>query len=589
MSHFIDQLEPAAQQTLNRYLQPVCFSKGQCLITAGAAGDGCYLIDSGEARVELHRMDTDSERVLCHLPAGSVLGEFSLLDGQPRSTNVYAETEIAARWFSLADFQKLCAENPTVGVAVLTALSRNLTTKLRHQNDQLAEYIFAADPDKETQQMVAGASTAQQEFASWTEDRVDALLLDVAETVAQQAAALAEVNVADTGIGVVADKILKIQFASRNICRSLIGQPAAGPLQEDTARRVLSIASPVGVILGIIPVTNPVSTIIFKTLICLKGRNALILSCHRDALRVGNRTGELIQSALVRHGAPVGLVQWIKSRTDRRKTAMLMRHPDVDFILATGGPSIVAAAYSSGTPAIGVGAGNAPVLICADADLRAAAELVVRSKSFDNGIICGSENNLVVVQAARAEFIKHLEASGALVLSPAAKHQLTAQIFDSPDEHMKREIVGKSAAVIAAQIGLPANPPPRLLVVPVHLDELSGPYGHEKLAPILSLFTVADENEGIAVCKRILAQQGSGHTSVIHTRTEALAKRFGLAMPASRILVNAAAAQGCIGIGTGLTPSFTLGCGTDGGNSTTDNVTYTHVLNIKRLAFASGS
>lgn len=586
MSYLINQLETESQKILMGYLRLVHFPKGQCLITAGEAGDGCYLIDEGEVRVELYRMDTDSERVLCHLGAGSVIGEFSLLDDQPRSANVYAETDVVARWLSRADFEKMCLEHPAVGVAVLTTLSRNLATKLRHQNDQLSEYIFSTDPDKETQQTVARAISAQKEFADWTEDRVDALLLDVAETVAQQAESLAETNVADTGIGVVADKILKIRFACRDVCRTLTGHQAAGLMQEDSKCRVLNIASPVGVVLGIIPVTNPVSTIIFKTLICLKGRNALILSCHRDALRVGNMTGELIQSALAKHGAPSGLVQWIKNRTDRRKTAMFMRHPDVTLILATGGPSIVEAAYSSGTPAIGVGAGNAPVLICADTDLRAAAELVVRGKSFDNGIICGSENNLVVVQSVREEFIKHLEACDALVLSPDTKHQLTARIFDPRDNHMKREIVGKSAAYIAAQIGLLPGTPPRLLGVPVNLDELTGPYGHEKLAPIISLFTVADETEGVAVCKRILEQQGLGHTAVIHTRNETLAKRFGLEIPASRILVNACASQGCIGIGTGLTPSFTLGCGTYGGNSTTDNVTYTHVLNIKRLAFA---
>jgi len=587
MSHFLTQLNTEPLKKLRDYLQPVQFQKGQCLITAGDAGDGCYLIDEGEVRVELHRRETDSEHVLCHLGPGSVIGEFSLLDGEPRSANVYAETNVAARWLSRADFESACLEQPAVGVAVLTALSRDLSAKLRQQNNQMADHMFASDPDLETRETVATSVSAQKEFANWTEDRVDALLLDVAETVAQQAEGLADVNVTDTGIGVVADKILKIRFACREVYGTLSGRQAAGLLPEAGGRRVLNIAGPVGVVLGIIPVTNPVSTIIFKTLICLKGRNALILSCHRDALRVGNMTGELIQSALKRHGAPVGLVQWIKNRTDRRKTAMLMRHPDVSFILATGGPSIVSAAYSSGTPAIGVGAGNAPVLICADADLRAAAEQVVRGKSFDNGIICGSENNLVVVQSVRDEFIQQLEAAGARVLSPDEKHRLTASIFNPEDCHMKREITGKSAAQIAAHAGIYPDTPPRLLVVPVKLDELAGPYGHEKLAPILSLFTVADEAEGLNVCQRILTQQGMGHTAAIHTRNESLAKRFGLEMPASRVLVNACAAQGCIGIGTGLTPSFTLGCGTYGGNSTTDNVTYTHVLNIKRLAFAS--
>ncbi len=586
MSSFMDLLQPEAREALARRLCPIQFAQGQCLMEEGQEGDGCYLIDEGEVRVQLRSVETDSEAVLCHLAPGALIGEFSLLDGRPRSASAYAETAVSARWLSRGTFQEICAEQPAVGVAVLGSLCRELTSKLRQQNGQVAEHMFAAQSDHETRDLVARAVAAQKAFEDWPDDRVDALLSDIAEAVAAQAEPLAAANVADTGIGVVADKVAKIRFACREVCRTLAGRQAKGPVGEDAARRVLSIATPVGVVLGIIPVTNPVSTIVFKALICLKGRNALILSCHRDALRVGNMTADLIREVLVRHDAAVDLVQSIRSRTDRRKTAMLMAHPDVSFILATGGPSIVKAAYSSGKPAIGVGAGNAPVLICADADLPAAAEMVVRGKSFDNGIICGSENNLVVVEAARADFLTHLEANGAAILTPDEKHRLAALAFDPSDGHMQRHFVGKSAAYIGKQIGLRRAKEPRVLVVPIGLEEVTGPYGHEKLAPILSLVTVADAEKGIAVCRQILEQQGRGHTAAIHTRDEALARRFGLEMPASRILVNACASQGCIGIGTGLTPSFTLGCGTYGGNSTTDNVTFTHVLNIKRVAFA---
>ena len=583
---FLTCLTPAARASVGKYFEAIRFPKGKCLMREGEPGDGCYLVDEGEVRLELHPPDADSESVLGYLTAGSVVGELALLDGKPRSASAYAHTDVAARWLSRARFDALCGEEPLLGVAILSMLGRQLAGKLRHQDDVLAEHLHAAEPDAETQRMVATAVAAQKEFASWSEERVDALLADVSETVATQAEQLAEANVADTGIGIVADKVAKIRFACREVYRTMAGRPASGLLPREPLRGVSEIASPAGVVLGIIPVTNPVSTIIFKTLISLKGRNSLIISCLCEAMHVGEMTGELIRGVLVRHKAPLGIVQWIGGRLDRRKTLMFMRHPDVSLILATGGPSIVRVAYSSGKPALGVGAGNAPVLVCADADLAATARLVIRGKSFDNGVICGSENNLVVVEAARDGLIRELESNGAAILTADEGRQLGALIFDEKGGHLRRELVGKSAAHLAGLISLKRREVPRLLVVPVQLDELATPYGREKLAPVVSLFTVRNGDEGIAVCRRILEQEGRGHTAVIHTRDEAMAKRFGLEIPASRILVNACGSEGCIGIGTGLAPSFTLGCGTLGGNSTSDNVTYTHLLNIKRLAFA---
>jgi acetaldehyde dehydrogenase/alcohol dehydrogenase len=216
-----------------------------------------------------------------------------------------------------------------------------------------------------------------------------------------------------------------------------------------------------------------------------------------------------------------------------------MKHPDIAFILATGGPSMVKAAYSSGTPAIGVGAGNAPVWICADADREAAAQMVVSSKVFD---------------------------------------------WDS--RTVQRDLIGKSALYIAQSADIKPKGDIRLIVIPASLDEMSGPLGHEKLAPMLSLFVVNGEAEGFAVCKQIIGAQGSGHTAIIHTRDQERAERYALEIPASKVLVNTPSSQGCAGIYNGLTPSLTLGCGTYGGNSTTDNVTYTHLLNIKRMALS---
>jgi acyl-CoA reductase-like NAD-dependent aldehyde dehydrogenase len=285
-----------------------------------------------------------------------------------------------------------------------------------------------------------------------------------------------------------------------------------------------------------------------------------------------------------KRGVPVDLVQWIRERTSQKKTEMFMRHRGVSLIVATGGVNMVKAAYSSGTPAIGVGPRNAPAWVCADADPDEAARLVVESKSFDYGVVCGSEHQLVVDAMAREPFLAALQTYGAAVLTPEEVSRFTERAFDPKTGHLRREFVGQSAGHIARATGVEQHEPStRLIVAPVTLDAIEGPYGREKLAPVLSLFTLDGEEEGLAACKKLLDNEGLGHTAIIHTRSSKLVERFGSEISASRILVNAGGSQGCIGIGNGLMPSLTLGCGTFGGTSTTDNVSYTHLLNIKRV------
>jgi len=583
---FLDQLQESEIAVLNQYFHPVKFPKGACIIQEGDPGEGCYFIDEGEVRAELRNTETDSDGVLSYVSAGVFIGEISLLDGKPRSASVFAQTDVAARWFSRDDFDKLCEEHPRIGLVLLKNLGEDLSAKIRHETDKVAEYVFADEIDADTNAMVARGVAAQHAYAGWSEARVDALLEDIAETVAAQAQPLAEACVAETKIGVVADKVAKIRFGSLGVWESLKGQPAAGLLRSDDRRRVSEIASPMGVIFGLIPLTNPISTFAFKVLIALKGRNSIILSCHREAQGVGYQTGEIITAVLQKHNAPADLVQWVRGRGSRKKTMMFMKHPDVAFILATGGPSMVKAAYSSGTPAIGVGAGNAPVWVTANADIQATAQIIVSSKSFDNGVLCGSENNLVVDSSVLPEFIKALEASGAQVLTPDEKRRFIVKAFDWDGHTVQRDLVGKSALYIAQHTDIKPKGDVRLIVIPTTLDEMSSPLGHEKLAPMLSLFTVNGEAEGFAVCKKIIGAEGTGHTAIIHTTDPKLAERYALEIPASRVLVNTPGSQGCAGICNGLTPSLTLGCGTYGGNSTTDNVTYTHLLNIKRMALS---
>jgi acyl-CoA reductase-like NAD-dependent aldehyde dehydrogenase len=433
--------------------------------------------------------------------------------------------------------------------------------------------------------LLEAAAAAQREFEHWSEQRVDALLKDIADAVADHAEELAEATVAETGLGNVADKIIKNRVASELVYRSLAGKPGNGLVHIDAARNIAEIASPMGVVFGLIPKTNPASTFVFKVLIALKARNALILSCHRDAQEVGNRTGELIAAVLDRQCAPANMVQWIYGRVDRQTTTEIMQHPLTALILATGSASMVRAAYSSGTPAIGVGPGNAPAWVCADANADPVAEMIVASKSFDNGIICASEHNLVVDAPIRSAFIEALERHGAAVLHAHEIKSFLSMLLDDEEKRIRPELIGQSATSLLQRAGIAREGNTRVVVIPTAMHDLSGPLGREKLAPVVSLFTVDDEEEGFAVCRQILANDGAGHTAIIHTSDQVRIDRFGREMRASRILVNAAGVQGSMGLSTGLVPSMTVGCGTFGGNSTTDNVTYTHLLNIKRIAF----
>ncbi len=440
-------------------------------------------------------------------------------------------------------------------------------------------------------EIVARAVRAQHQFAAWNEHQIDDVLERVAESVALVAEDLARSSAHETGMGNARDKSIKISFASRTVQQDLRGRPAAGILHPGRRSDIVEIASPVGVVLGLIPVTNPVATLAFKTLIALKGRNALIASCHHRAQNVGRYTTWLIREALLAHGAPADLVQ-LTSGGDRARTAQFMRHPDVSLILATGGSSMVKEAYSSGTPTIGVGPGNAPAWICADADVDNAAKMVVSSKSFDNGIICGSENHLIVDSAAYDPFVRALQSAGAAVLDPTEAKVLTESVFDPATGSLRRELVGKTASEILVRAGLWREGPVRIVVAPLPHSATDGPWGQEKLAPILPLLRTDDRASAIALARKILARHGRGHTAVIHSRDNKVIRDFGLQVEASRILVNSPASQSCIGIGNGLRPSLTLGSGTMGRTSTTDNVTYTHLLNIRRIALpkqAAGS
>jgi acyl-CoA reductase-like NAD-dependent aldehyde dehydrogenase len=439
-------------------------------------------------------------------------------------------------------------------------------------------------PEALVEDMIAQALLAQRLIESWSEAQIDALLHALALVVADRAEDLAVAAVGETGMGNVSDKSLKNRIASLGTYEQLAGQVGHGVLGFDEQRQVAEVASPVGVVVGLVPATHPVATFIFKTLIAIKARNALILSPSRRAEQVSNQVGMLIQQVLQAHGAPANLVQWVQSGS-RETSAALMGHPRVGLVLATGGAAMVQAAYRSGTPAIGVGPGNAPVLLAADADLGHAARNIVRSKPFDNGLVCGAENSLVVEASARAGLIAELERAGAAVLAPAEAARFQRAAVDPQTHRFKPQIIGRDAATLArwAQIERPYAI--QLLVVPTGAVAAEDYLAAEKLAPVVGLFTVADTGAGLHVCRALLEIDGAGHTAIIYSHNEALIQRFAAELPAGRILVNSPGTQGMLGLTTGLELSMTLGCGTWGGTSTTDSITYRHLLNIKRVAY----
>jgi acyl-CoA reductase-like NAD-dependent aldehyde dehydrogenase len=475
--------------------------------------------------------------------------------------------------------------DPWLGLSLVRALGTATPQWRAAIAAQLLDAVAdARRMDGEVDRVVASARAAQHAFENWTDDRIDHLLGDMAKALAAKAAALAEMTVNVTRIGNVRDKTVKNRFASLGVYESIAGKTAQGMLSYDPERQVAELASPMGVVLAVVPATSPVATAMFKTLIALKGRNALIVCFPRQAQGLGTASGSIIRRVLETHGAPVDLVQWIDRHGGRRLTRKFMRHPGVSIVLATGGPELMKAAYSSGKPAIAVGPGNAPAWICADADLPRAARATVTSKAFDNGLTAGTEDNLVVDDRCVDRLITALEQHGGAVLTAAEVEQFAATVLDSERRTVRREFVGRSAATIARAAGIVRPNPIRLLVVSSASAAADNFSAHEKLAPIVSLFSVSGEDEGIRLCRTLLAGSGAGHTAVIHTSNAARVERFARAIPAGRILVNTPAAPGGCGITTGLDASMTLGCGTFGGNATSDNVTYRHLLNIKRVA-----
>jgi acetaldehyde dehydrogenase/alcohol dehydrogenase len=425
---------------------------------------------------------------------------------------------------------------------------------------------------------------AQKRFATYTQERVDEIFRQAAMAANDSRIKLAKMAVEETGMGIVEDKVIKNHFASEYIYNKYKDEKTCGVIERDNSFGITKIAEPIGVIAAVVPTTNPTSTAIFKALIALKTRNGIIFSPHPRAKKSTISAAKIVLEAAVKAGAPEGIIAWIDEPSlELSQTVMA----EADLILATGGPGMVKAAYSSGKPAIGVGAGNTPAIIDESAHLKMAVNSILLSKSFDNGVICASEQSVLVMDKIYDEVRKEFEQRGAYILKKDEVDKVRKVILI--DGRLNANIVGQSAYKIAEMAGINVSKDTKVLIGEVESVELEEPFSHEKLSPILAMYKVMSFDEALTKAVRLVELGGIGHTSVLYTDTTKCKDRvanFSAAMKTGRTIINMPSSQGAIGdiYNFKLAPSLTLGCGSWGGNSVSENVGVRHLINIKSVA-----
>ncbi|MEG3264939.1 acetaldehyde dehydrogenase (acetylating) [Streptococcus suis] len=439
---------------------------------------------------------------------------------------------------------------------------------------------------QEARDLVRNGKEAANQIAYFSDEQIDAILKNIVKAVETNAYYLADLAVEETGFGKLEDKAFKNYAASTLLYDEIKEYQTTGILQFDEKNKIFKVAEPMGLILGITPSTNPTSTIIYKSMISIKARNAIVFAPHPSAKRCSVAAAELVRKAAVEAGAPESIVGCVMNPT-LESTNELMHSKDIALIIATGGPGMVKAAYSSGKPAIGVGAGNSPTYIEKTADVKKAISNIVASKTFDNGTICASEQAIICEEANKDLVLQELKAQGCYLMTKEETDKV-CQILFRGDSHgcnpaMNPKFVGQPAIKIAEAAGISVPSDTNILVGPQVGVGQGNPLSFEKLTTVLGFYVVKDWEEACALSIKLL-QNGIGHTMSLHTGDPDMIFRFS-SKPASRILINTGGSQGGTGISTGLPIAFTLGCGTDGGSSVSDNLTPEHLINIKTVAY----
>ena len=438
---------------------------------------------------------------------------------------------------------------------------------------------------QEARDLIKNAKIAQKQFATWSQADIDKLTKHICEACVRNAEPLAKMAQQETGFGKWEDKVLKNLLGSKMTYEAMANLKTVGIINENRAGHFFEVAVPVGVVVALIPSTNPTSTVMYKCLISLKAGNAIVISPHPGAQNCILETVKIIQQACKECGAPDNIVQVVKTPT-MQATDTLMKHKDTGLILATGGEAMVHAAYSSGNPALGVGPGNGPAFIEKSADIPTAVRRIVESKTFDNGTICASEQSIITQECIKRQVVEEMKRQHCYFMN-ADETDKVGRFIMRANNTMNPAIVGKTAQTIAKMAGISIPSDTLILVAETTEVGKKNPYSREKLCPILAFFTVKNWEEACDKSIEILENEGTGHTMTIHSNDEEIIKQFGLRKPVSRVLVNVAASLGGVGALTGLTPALTLGCGAVGGSASSDNIGPLNLMNIRRVAYGT--
>ena len=456
--------------------------------------------------------------------------------------------------------------------------------RVRTAGDQENAASLSAERVAYLEGLVSQARTAAAVFTQYGQEDVDRIVKPMVLAGLEQAQYLARLAVEETRLGVLEDKALKNMVATEFVYNYVKDKRTVGAIREFPERGLVEVAEPIGVIFSLTPITNPTSTVLFKCIMAIKTRNAVIFSPHPNAQQCCYEAVRIMYEAALKHGAPEGVFTCLESHT-LEDNAYLMRHKDVGLIDATGGPGMVKAAYSSGKPALGVGPGNTPVYLEKSADLNMAVVDIITSKTFDNGTICASEQTVVIDDEIYDSVLQEFSDLGAHICNEKETELLARTVIDPKTGFMQPLAVGQKATDIARMVGLSVKPKTKLLIAPIQGVGREHPLSAEKLFPVLSVYRAKSVDEALKVCIDVNHAGGLGHTAVIFSRNEEIIQKFGEVINAGRIIVNSPGSIGALGgVYNDMVPTFSFGCGTGGGNSTMDNVNVYNYLNIKRVA-----
>ena len=434
---------------------------------------------------------------------------------------------------------------------------------------------------QETRELLRQAKQAQRALAGMSQEQLDKITAAIAVAAGEHARRLADMAVEETGFGKKEDKELKNRFAATTLYEAIRDEKTHGILAENREKRTIDIGVPVGIVAGLVPSTNPTSTVIYKSMIAIKAGNAIVFSPHPSAAKCTLKAAEVMREAAIKAGAPEGVIGCVSMPT-MAATNELMHCKEVALIIATGGPGMVKAAYSAGKPAIGVGAGNSPAYIERSADVKAAVEAIMASKTFDNGTICASEQSIICETCNRQQVVDELKRQGAYFMTREETEKVCRLLFKN-GHAMNAKFVGRTPDVIAQAAGISIPMGTRVLIGEQDGVGEGYPLSYEKLTTVLAFYTVEDWKQACGLSMQLL-QNGIGHTMSLHTQNEDIVRKFAV-KPASRILVNTGGSMGGTGISTGLNVAFTLGCGTCGGSSVSENVSPLNLINVKKVAY----